>query len=180
MTPNHLLQLRLLVARHGEMDQARWWNTQGLLGPRGALVLQRGFPSTHFFAQARIVFRVARMRCHEMFDPPGCFTLWSLPAPLEDAFEERWHDWLDDSDTWTSFQSLASHDGNLLAALRKHDLISESQADAVGKLRRSAENRAVPLPGVHTPTDETLGLLAAAFSRGEPASPAIPYARLEA
>jgi hypothetical protein len=163
------------------MDQARWWNTQGLLGPRGALVLQRGFPATHFFAQARIVFRVAKMRCHELFDPPGCFTLWSLPSALEDAFEERWHDWLDDPGTWTPFfQSVASHDGDLLSALRKHDLITDAQAESVGKLRRSAENRAVPIPGVHTPSDEVLGLLAAGFSRGEPGSPAIPYARLEA
>ena len=27
-----LLKLRLVVARHGEMDAARWWNTQGMLG----------------------------------------------------------------------------------------------------------------------------------------------------
>ena len=51
-----LLKLRLVVARHGEMDAARWWNTQGMLGRRGAVVLKRGFPSTHHFAQARIVF----------------------------------------------------------------------------------------------------------------------------
>ncbi|MFN5116778.1 MAG: hypothetical protein ACK5FE_13410 [Cyanobacteriota bacterium] len=24
-----LFKLRLVVARHGEMDAARWWNTQG-------------------------------------------------------------------------------------------------------------------------------------------------------
>ena len=39
-----LFKLRLVVARHGEMDAARWWNTQGMLGRRGALVLKRGFP----------------------------------------------------------------------------------------------------------------------------------------
>ena len=78
-----LFKLRLVVARHGEMDAARWWNTQGVLGPRGVSVLKRGFPKTHCFAQARIVFEVARSRCHELFDPPGCITLWSLPAAIE-------------------------------------------------------------------------------------------------
>lgn len=58
-----LLKLRLIVGRYGEMDVARWWNTQGLLGGRGAVVIRRGFPTTHFFAQARIVFAVARSRC---------------------------------------------------------------------------------------------------------------------
>jgi len=66
---DRLFKLRLAVARHGEMDAARWWNTQGLLGRRGAVVIKRGFPSTHFFAQARIVFTVARSRSHELFDP---------------------------------------------------------------------------------------------------------------
>lgn len=33
-------------------------------------------------AQARIVFEIANSRCHELFDPPGCMTLWSLPAVL--------------------------------------------------------------------------------------------------
>jgi hypothetical protein len=59
-----LFKLRLVVARQGEMDGARWWNTLGLLGPRGAAVLKRGFPATHLFTQARIVFTVARHRCN--------------------------------------------------------------------------------------------------------------------
>ena len=47
-----LFQLRLVIARYGEMDGARWWNTQGILGQYGALALSRGFPKTHRFAQA--------------------------------------------------------------------------------------------------------------------------------
>jgi hypothetical protein len=31
-----LLKLRLVVARYGEMDGARWWNTRGQLGRFGA------------------------------------------------------------------------------------------------------------------------------------------------
>ncbi len=94
---DRLLKLRLVVARVGEMDLARWWNTRGMLGRHGAVVLQRGLPRTHRFAQARVVFAVARSRCHELFDPPGCMTLWHLPAEIEDRFEDRWQAWLDEA-----------------------------------------------------------------------------------
>ena len=77
-----LFKLRLVVARHGEMDSAAWWNIKGILGRHGALALRRGFPSTHYFAQARIAFAVASSRCHEVFDPPGCMTLWTLPKVI--------------------------------------------------------------------------------------------------
>ncbi len=36
-----LLKLRLVVARVGEMDRARWWNTLGLLGRYGEIALSR-------------------------------------------------------------------------------------------------------------------------------------------
>lgn len=178
---DRLLRLRLTVARYGEMDAARWWNSKGMLGRYGAVVLKRGFPSTHHFAQARVVFAVARHRCAELFDPPGCMTLWHLPPELEDQFEERWQTWLDEAERWTPFfEDLAGLQGDdLLDALMTFDLLSQSQLDEVLKLRRSAEGRAVPLPGTHKPNDDVLTLLAAGFARGEPGSPAIPYARLE-
>ena len=47
-----LFKLRVAVARFGEMDLARWWNTKGQLGPLGTSALRRGFPRTHRFAQA--------------------------------------------------------------------------------------------------------------------------------
>jgi hypothetical protein len=177
---DRLFKLRSAVGRHGEMDAARWWNTQGLLGPRGAVVLKRGFPSTHFFAQARIVFAVARSRCHELFDPPGCMTLWSLPAEIEDQFEDQWQGWLDTSDKWAPFfeQLASATSDDLLTFLKRFDLLSPAQVESASKLRRSAENRAVPLPGTHRPSDEIITLLAAGFFRGEPGNPAIPYARL--
>ena len=176
-----LFKLRLVVARHGEMDAARWWNTQGVLGPRGVSVLKRGFPKTHPFAQARIVFEVARSRCHELFDPPGCMTLWSLPAAVEEQFQEQWQRWLDQPEAWMPmFQALENQSGvGLLEALAEFDLITAEQREAVGKLRRAAENRAVPISGTYLPNDDILTLLAAGFSRGEPGNPAIPYARLE-
>lgn len=179
---DRLLKLRLVVARHGEMDAAKWWNTQGMLGRRGAVVLKRGFPATHYFAQARIVFEVARSRCHELFDPPGCMTLWSLPAELEEHFQEHWQGWLDETDKWTPvFHQVEAQTGaDLLESLGELDLISQEQLDAVAKLRRSAENRAVPISGTFRPNDNIITILAAGFARGESGNPAIPYARLEA
>ena len=176
-----LFKLRLVIARHGEMDAAGWWNTKGILGRHGSLVLKRGFPATHYFAQARIAFAVARSRCHDLFDPPGCMTLWSLPAEIEDQFEEQWPDWLDQGERWaTFFERLAALRGeNLLSALGDFGLIEHRHLEAVSKLRRSAEGRSVPLPGTYLPNDETITLLAAGFARSEQGNPAIPYARLE-
>ena len=179
---DRLLKLRLVVARHGEMDAAKWWNTQGMLGSRGVVVLKRGFPSTHYFAQARIVFEVARSRCHEIFDPPACMTLWSLPAEIEERFQEHWQTWLDEIEKWEPvFQTVeAQTRAGLLQSLGELNLISQPQLEAVARLRRSAENRAVPISGRFRPHDGVITLLAAGFARGESGNPAIPYANLEA
>lgn len=175
-----LFKLRLVVARHGEMDAARWWNTQGMLGRRGALVLKRGFPLTHLFVQARVVFEVAKSRCRELFDPPGCMTLWSLPAAIEDQFDEQWQEWLDERAAWgTVFATVQAQSGaDLLRSLSELNLLSEAQIGRVAGLRRSAENRAVQISGTYRPDDDIVTLLAAAFSRGEAGYPSIPYARL--
>ena len=177
-----LFKLRLAVARHGEMDAAAWWNTKGILGRHGALALRRGFPATHFFAQARIAFAVARSRCSELFDPPGCMTLWSLPAEVEDRFEEHWQGWLDQGERWSPFFETLTGLGrqDLLVELTDLGLVNQSHLDAVGKLRRSAENRSVLLSGSFRPDDEVITLLAAGFAKSERGNPAIPYARLEA
>ena len=107
-----LFRLRLVVARFGEMDGARWWNTREVLGARGAMVYSRGLPNTHFFTQARVVFEVARSRCKEIFDAPGCVTLWNLPAELEEQFQEHWQGWLDETDKWTPvFQKVQAQTG---------------------------------------------------------------------
>lgn len=179
---DRLLKLRLVVARHGEMDAAKWWNTQGMLGRRGSVVLKRGFPSTHYFAQARIVFEVAASRCRELFDPPGCMTLWGLPAEVEEKFQEHWQDWLAETDEWTPvFQWIEAQSGaDLLQSLGEVDLISRAQADDVSKLRRSSEHHAVPIPGTFRPHDEVITLLAAGFACGDAGNPAVPYAKLEA
>ena len=49
-----LMKLRTVVARLGEMDCGRWWNSDGQLGAQGASVL-RGASAKHQFAQARSV-----------------------------------------------------------------------------------------------------------------------------
>ncbi|UHD18808.1 BrxE family protein [Thiocapsa bogorovii] len=140
-----------IVARYGEMDGAGWWNTNGSLGRHGALALQRGVPSTHHFAQARIAFAVAHSRCHELFDPPGCMTLWNLPARIEDQFEAHWQDWLDEGERCSPFFTHLAGAGSddLLLALAEAGLVDERHLAAVGQLRRSAEGPSVPLPGTH-------------------------------
>jgi hypothetical protein len=175
-----LLKLRLVIARYGEMDLARWWNTREVLGRRGTVLFKRGFPTTHYFAQARAVFAVARTRCNELFSPPGCMTLWNLPADTEDQFEESWQIWLDEGHSWKAFfDRLADLQvENLLLELSRFNLVDESHVTAVSKLHRSAEGRAVLLPGIQAVSNETITLLATGFSLGEPGSPSIPYARL--
>jgi hypothetical protein len=189
-TPNidfdRLLRLRLVVARYGEMDAAGWWNTgdatrrTAVLGRAGSVLMSRGFPRTHRFAQARIVFEVARARCAEVFDLPGCVTLWNMPPAAEDQFEARWARWLENREAWTEFfAAIEAPPSDLLDALKNLGLASDGDLDAVSKLRRSAEGRAVPLPGAHGVTDALFTQLAAGFSRGEPGKLAVPYARME-
>lgn len=183
---DRLLRLRLVVARDGEMDAARWWNTgdaarkTAILGRAGSLLMSRGFPRTHRFAQARLVFEVARARCAEVFDPPGCVTLWNLAPAIEEQFDARWARWLEDREAWTEFfASIESPPTDLLDTLKKLGLAGDGDLEAVSKLRRSAEGRAVPLPGVHVVSDPLIIQLAAGFSRGEPGKLAVPYARME-
>jgi len=179
---DRLLKLRLVVARFGEMDLARWWNTKGQLGRLGSAALRRGFPRSHRFAQARSVFAVAAHRCAEVFEPPGCVTLWRLPEATEEEFDARWEQWLDNAADWAPFfEKLETIPGTDLAALlRSFELVGDRDLEAYAKLRRSAEGRAVPLPGMYSGTDADVALLALGFARGEPGEPgglAVPYAR---
>ena len=176
---DRLLKLRLVVARFGEMDLARWWNTKGQLGRLGAAALRRGFPRTHHFAQARSVFAVAAHRCTEVFDPPGRVTLWRLPENLEEAFDARWEHWLDNAADWApAFEKLeVLQSSDLVEALGSFEIVNDRDVERLVKLRRSAEGRAVPLPGVFSGTDDDVALLALGFARGEAGSLAVPYAR---
>lgn len=174
---DHLLKLRVLVARFGEMDLAKWWNTKGQLGRTGALALKRGFPRTHRFSAARSVFAVAAHRCSEVFDPPNCVTLWRLPESIEEQFDARWEHWLDNAAEWMPFfekvESLSGTD--LTAILREFGVVTDRDLEAYGRLRR--KDNAVPLSGLFAETAADVALLALGFARGEPGALAVPYAR---
>jgi hypothetical protein len=176
---DRLLKLRLVIGRFGEMDQAGWWNTKEQLGTLGADVVSRGFPRTHHFAQARSVFAVAAHRCAEVFDPPQCVTLWRLPEAIEEQFDAQWEHWLDHAADWRPFfERLRSPPASDLAALLKSlELVDERDLESLSRLRRSAEGRAVPLPGVFASTDSDVALLALGFARAEKGALAVPYAR---
>jgi hypothetical protein len=169
------------VARFGELDLAKWWNTPGQLGALGASAVRRGFPRTHYFARARSVFAVAAYRCREIFDPPDSVKLWGLPAALEEEFEARWEDWLDQANEWQPFfQGLESlKESDLRIALQAFGAVTDHELEmlSLSRLRRSAEGRAVPLPDPFSGTGQDVALLALGFARGEIGSLAVPYAR---
>ena len=173
---DRLLKLRLVVARVGEMDVVRWWNTSGQLGQLGAAALRRGFPRTHYFAQARSVFAVAAYRCREIYNPPGSVTLWNLPPELEDEFEVRWEHWLDSASDWHAFfEDLQEVEPDLEAELAKRDLITDEHRERYRRLRRSADFRAVEVPGEFAGADDDITMLALAFARSEPGKLAVPH-----
>jgi len=176
---NLLLRLRLVVARFGEMDIAKWWNTKGQLGPLGTAALRRGFPRTHRFAQARSVFAVAAHRCTEVFDPPECVTLWRLPERIEETFEAQWESWIDQASDWDKFfESLETFQTrDLVEALAARDLVNDGDIASLTRLKRSAEGRAVPLPSTFQGLDTDLKLLALGFGRSDVGALAVPYMR---
>ena len=179
---DRLLKLRMVVARVGEMDNAEWWNSQGQLGELGASVLKRGFPRTHRFAAAKSVFAIAGARCREIFDPPKSFTLWNLPASVEDEFDSRWESWIDKrTELEPFFADVAATKGqsDVAPVLLEHGLVTNEDENRVRSLKRSAESRAVQLAGLHVPSDDVLTELALAFSKSEKGTLAVPYARLE-
>jgi hypothetical protein len=103
-------------------------------------------------------------------------TLWNLPAELEDEFELRWEEWLDDVPTWVSFfEQLQSASANLESELLRAELVTDADVQRVRKLRRAAEQRAVPIPGMFSGSIEDISALALAFTRGEPSNLAVPY-----
>ncbi len=174
----------MALARLGEMDNASWWNTKGLLSSSGAFVFRRGFPTTHPFAQARTVFAVAASRCQELFDAPGCVTLWCLPAAIEEQFEDRWQRWLDEIDRWQPFfariAAVRGHD--VLGTLQELELIGEQEVSAVSRLAPPAGSPSVRLPngpGGHEVDDDMITLLAAAFARSARGKLAVPYLQLD-
>jgi hypothetical protein len=90
-----------------------------------------------------------------------------------------WEQWLDNASDWTPFEKLETLQGtDLPTLLRELDLVGSREMETYAKLRRSAEGRAVPLPGLFSGTDTDVALLALGFARGEPGALAVPYARM--
>ncbi len=177
---DRLLKLRVVVARVGEMDNARWWNSEGILGSHGKTLFARGFPKTHRFAQSRAVFEVARARSKDLFDLGGTWTLWKLPAALETGLDEHWPRWLDAAGDWEPFfDQVAGLKGqtDALAALQAFGLLSDKTLAAFKALRREHDGRSVALPKAEVVNDDVLALLAAGFGRGELGALAVPYVK---
>jgi hypothetical protein len=176
-----LLKLRLIVGRFGEMDLAKWWNTRGQLGRLGTAAVRRGFPRTHYFAQARSVFAVAAHRSREIYDSPDSVTLWRLPETIEEEFEGKWESWLDRANDWQPFffrlESLQEKD--LKIALQLLGDVTNHEVELSSRLRSSAGGRAVPLSEPFSGTDQEIALLALGFTRGEIGSLVVPYASRE-
>jgi hypothetical protein len=168
-----LLRVRVVVARCGEMDAQRWWNTEGQLGPYGARVLKRGFPRTHL-AQARSVFAVAAHRCAEIFDPPDAVTLWRLSGEAEKAFDARWEGWLDDATTWVPFfESVAAlMNFDVVAALKGLSLVDDADVEATARLKVADGEKGVLVPGPFELGRKAVALLALGFGRGARATSA--------
>lgn len=178
---NRIMTLRLTVAHFGEMDRAKWWNTKGMLANLGELAVSRGFTKTHLFARARAVFAVAAHRCDEVFNAPDAYTLWKLPAEVEDQMEDAWSHWLEEPAPWAeSLRILNEQPGeDLLATLQAMDVLPDQVAERTKKLRRADDSRSVRLPKSTELDESSVALLAAAFSRGQPGKLAVPYLQLE-
>jgi hypothetical protein len=171
------LRLRVIVARCGEMDAQRWWNTEGQLGAYGARILKRGFPRTHYFAQARSVFAVATHRCAEIFDPPDAVTLWRLPDDVEEAFDARWEGLLDSAPDWTGFfESIAAlKDFDVARALKSVSLVDDADVEAGAELKLADGGKGVLVPGPFDLGRKAVVLLALGFGRGAKGDLLVPF-----
>jgi hypothetical protein len=176
-----LMELRVAVARCGEMDLCKWWNTDGQLGSYGSKALARGFPRTHHFAQARSVFAVAAHRCGQVFNAPRSVTLWHLSDSTEEAFDATWEDWLDDAEGWRLFfERIAEiNTPSVDKVLGDLGLVTHDELKAAAKLKTSAEGNSVPLAGPIADHRRRAALLALGFAKSKVGQLVVPYARQE-
>lgn len=177
-----LLKLRVAVARCGEMDLARWWNTSKQLGPSGASVLKRGFPRTHHFAQARNVMAVASHRCDQLLAQTDAITLWRLPEAVENRFESLWENWLDRHAEWRSyFEAVAAiRSGDVVAATTGLGLVTSDEVKALRALRTAPDGRGLSVAKAFTGQRTQIALLALGFSAGSANDPVVPFVRASA
>ena len=177
--PRKIVALRIVVARQGEMDRSKWWNTQGLLSSVGELAISRGFPKTHVFARARAAFAVAASRSEEVFNPPDSYTLWRLPVEIEDQIEDAWSGWLESPEEWQNLlrkinEAASSELKSILASL---ELLSDETTSLAKGLRRADDLKSVPLRIEGQTVIEAIELLAIAHASSEPGKLAVPFIR---
>ena len=174
-----LLKIRTVVARIGEMDLAKWWNSNGQLGPQGASVLRRGFPRTHYFAQTRSVCMVAAARCAQIFDPPGSITLWRLTDAFEDRFDVLWEGGLDDASSWRPFfeRVAALKSTDLPGSLKDFGLVTDEEIATGYSLKKSADGRSIQISELFDIERKTVAMLALGFATGSLGNLVVPYAR---
>lgn len=179
MDLDRLLKLRLVVARVGELGLAGWWGTKDVLGTMGAMAYRRGFPRSHNWAQAKVVFEVARARCQERFPDATAITLWSLPASVEEQFEHAWGQWVSDTATWPPFFDRLKEwqSSSLVEALKAFELWSKDMELAMTQAAPSGVSHSMgSIPGLNR---AAVDLLAVGFAFGQPGEPMIPFLRLQ-
>jgi len=171
--------LRMAIARFGEMDRVKLWNTKGLLSNVGELALSRGFPKSHVFARSRAAFAVASSRSEEVFNPPDSYTLWRLPVEIEDQLEDAWAEWLESPDEWKELlEKIDKEMGDeLVPVLTNLGLISEKSMKRDKGLRRADDLRSVPIKLNGETAMEAIELLAVAHGCSDPGKLAVPFIR---
>jgi hypothetical protein len=175
----HVFRLRAAVGRFGEMDGAGWWNTQGVLGARGAAVYKRGQPRTHLLARVRVISAVAAERSRTTYPVGGVATLWRLPPSVERSLSFQERSWATNGalEEWNSFESaLASPPaGDLVGWFLGLGLVDEHVTEKVASLTPDPGGKGLPVPGPLT--DEAIQLLALGHARGGPKNLVVPFIR---
>ena len=166
-----LLRVRVVVARCGEMDAQRWWNTEGQLCPHGARVLKRGFPRTTSFRAGAVRLRRLCAPCAEIFDPPDAVTFWWLSDTTRRRSSTRVG-----KDGWTprrpgrrsSNPSPALAHSDVVAALKSAPSLVDDADDeeAAAKLKVADGEKGVLVPGPFDLGRKAVALWALGFGRG--------------
>ena len=172
-----LIRLRAAVGRFGEMDAAGWWNTQGVLGPRGAAVYKRGFPRTQFLARLHVVASVAGERSAALYPAPGVATLWKLPPALERTVTYREREWAssDKGGDWSEFETAIASPPpeNLVKWLDDLGLIEPGTSSEIESLALVPGGAGIAVPG---PVGQhAVELLAAAHGRSKSRQLVVPF-----
>ena len=163
------------------MDIARWWNTSGILSSLGSKVASRGLPRTEFYGRARVLFAVATQRTRQYFSPLESFTLWSLLPSVENALDEAMIRWAHEGRSWPAIEEVLAglKLGGIEKALQAAGVATEQVTGLVPKMKAGPEGKSVLLPQTSKITDDTVALLAAAFSRSKPESLLLPIVSLK-